>query len=270
MSASTYQVIFTGSLRDGFSRREGISQLAKRLSLDFDQIKKLLTYSRPVVKCCKQMIEGERLVQAFWQAGWRSELICDGHLLFDGEQHFPGVGGPAADETEKQRLFCEEARCSIEVPAGWQALTDLNGSAVMQSGNLRENQFLVVLSQNLLDLPAASTIGAYCGAQLKQCAAKLQDSEILIPATPLEEGDFPACFGEISAYIDGLPVQYLVVCIECDERIYTLFLWCEARDFGRCRKDFDRIVLSFRSEFLAAPANEAGHRVARHGTLSMA
>ncbi|QIL90438.1 hypothetical protein GNX18_12245 [Microbulbifer sp. SH-1] len=270
MSTSSYQVIFTGVLRRGVSRREGISQLAQRLGLDFDQIKRLLAAARPVVKRCSEQSEGERLVHAFWQAGWQTELMCNGQLLFDGDSRYSPSAEAGVAEVKTKALFSEDRGCSVQVPESWQSFKDLNRSAVIQSGSLEENQFLVVLSQQREDLPAASTIGAYCGAQLKQCADRLSDSSILIPATPLEEGIFCGYFGEITAKIDAVPVQYLVVCFECGTQIYTLFLWCEEQDY-RCRKqNFERIAFSFRAEAVPVPTGVDRDCAARQGMLSIA
>lgn len=270
MSTSYYQVIFTGVLRRGISRRQGISQLAQRLGLDFDQIKRLLAAARPVVKRCTRQSEGERLVRAIWQAGWQSELMCNGNLLFDGENRFSPADEVEVEEVKTQILFAEDRGCSVRVPASWLPFTDLNRSAVIQSGSLKDNQFLVVLSQQRVDLPAASTIGAYCGAQLKQCADRLGGSAVLTPATPLEEGIFPGYFGEITAEIDTVPVQYLVACLECGAQIYTLFLWCEKQEYQRRKRNFDRIVLSFHAEAAPVPAGFDRDHIARHEVLSTA
>lgn len=268
MAASSYQVVFTGALRNGVGRRQGIRLLAQLFNLDFEQIKRLLGSSRPVVKRCLSEREGVGLVRAFWQAGWRTELILDGNLVFDGSGHHATSSEIGGDVSKGRVLVAPDKSCSIEVPGSWDTFVDLNRGALIQSGNLKENQFLVVLSQKLADLSLVPSIGAYCSAQLKQCADKLYSGVILTPATPLEEGGYTGYFGEITAEVDTVPVTYLVACLQSGECVYTVFLWCETQQYRRRKQDFDRIVLSFCTGNALAPSEPDGKRVAPHRKVS--
>ncbi|WP_428819853.1 hypothetical protein [Microbulbifer sp. MCCC 1A16149] len=237
MSARQCQVVFTGVLREGFDRRQGIRLLAEKFGLDFARIKKLLGRHSPVVKNCDQIAEGEKLVQAFWGAGWHAEVRCS-----DNAAENSSIVRPASATV---RLTADDGSCSVSVPGCWQVFDDLNQRAVLQAGSLENNEFLVVLPQRVEDFPSAPTVEEYCHAQLSQCAAQLYQAAVSRLPEKLQIEGGTGFFGELLAEVDTVPVQYLVACIGCDDRIYTLFLWCEQSVFSERKREFDHLITSF-------------------------
>ena len=242
MSARQCQVVFTGVLREGFNRRKGIGLLAKTFGLEFSQIKKLLASHSPVIKRCDHVAEGEKLVQALWHCGWIGEIL-------QREAEEENAGSPVSVQDEGQKsgfeLTAEDGACSISVPHFWQAFDDLNQRAVLQAGSLEYNEFLVVLPQKVNEFPSQPVVAEYCRAQLSQCAEQLVQAGITAPPKSLEIGGYAGFSGQITAEVDTLPVRYQVVCVGCDDRIYTLFLWCEQRAFEQRKRVFDEVIASF-------------------------
>lgn len=247
MSARQCQVVFTGVLREGFDRRQGIRLLSEKFGLDFAQIKKLLSSDFPVVKTCDQIAEGEKLVQAFWVTGWHAEVRCS-----DNAAENSSIVRPASATV---RLTADDGSCSVSVPGCWRVFDDLNQRAVLQAGSLENNEFMVVLPQRVEDFPSAPTVEEYCHAQLSQCAAQLYQAAVSRPPEKLQIDTGTGFFGELLAEVDTVPVQYLVACIGCDDRIYTLFLWCEQSVFSGRRREFDQLIASF-----SAVAKDGSHK----------
>lgn len=249
-----FQVVFTGCARDGFDRRDGIKQLSERFKLNFTQINRLLISGRSVIKKVDDLASGKRLVQKLWGAGWHAELVSGREVLVNTVDWAVESRIPAANLAGRKRIEENEkpsesvlagVGCSVVVPAGWSVLKDLNRSAVLQAGNLHSNQFLVVLKQNLIDLSRDTSVTEYCAAQLAQCADSVAGGEIYELTKPLGQEYPSAAYGEVTAEVGGVPVQYLIACRNFSSCVYTLFLWCERKDFHSLREVFLGIVSEF-------------------------
>ncbi|WP_143735685.1 hypothetical protein [Microbulbifer mangrovi] len=211
--------------------------MAEKFGLDFTRIKKLLNGKSTVVKVCDQVAEGEKLVRAFWAAGWCAEIRCTDKTVLEST----AVRSPSTTV----RLNATDGSCSVHVPNDWQVFDDLNQRAVLQAGSLDKNEFLVVLPQRVEDFPSAPTVEEYCQAQLSQCAAQLYLASVSSPAKQLQVDGGTGFFGELLAEVDTVPVQYLVACIGGGEKIYTLFLWSEQSVFSERKHEFDQLISSF-------------------------
>ncbi|MFV8783884.1 hypothetical protein ACNKU7_15810 [Microbulbifer sp. SA54] len=252
-----FQVVFTGCARDDFDRREGIKHLSEKFKLSFQQINKLLASGKSVIKKVDDRHMADKLVTKLWNAGWHSEIRNDQEVILTTASWpedaaltvHAGQGAETSVEAEQPRnttLAGED--CSVVVPQSWSVLQDLNRSAVLQAGDLALNQYLVVLKQNASDIAVANGVEDYCAAQIAQCANRVSAAEILVRATPLDREDCMGAFGEVSAEVAGIAVQYLIACVKFGDTIYTMFLWCERKDFEAVRTDFWNIAHGFTVE----------------------
>lgn len=241
MSTNSFQVLFTGDLCKGKSRRESISLLGERFGLDFKQIKRLLSGERTIVKRCSSQKDAERLVRAFALAGW----VATVQEAAGGPGKQKPVESPAVHSFSLRKLVAEGGSCTLSVPTHWQAIKGLNRSAILQAGSLSENEFCVVLCQQV-GLPGTdSAIEDYCSAQLQQCVEQVEAGVLVRPATKLAGQQSSGYFGEITAEIDTIPVGYLVACVRQKDRMYTQFLWCERREYARKKPLLMKMVESF-------------------------
>lgn len=240
----TFQVVFTGMPRDGFSRRQAIASLAKRFGLDFEQLKRLLAGNPKVVKCVGDRGRAETLIRTLWQLGWHAELRVDGRVISRTG------GGPAqrsvAEVAGTMRVVAENGDITVEIPRSWQICEGLNVQAVLQAGNVEADHYLIVLRQARRDLPVALDLVDYFAAQLQQCVAKVVDGTVLQAPVPMDHKRGPAYIAEMSAQLDGVSVRYLVAGLQCKSGFYTLFLWCNESEFSRERARFLHTVGSFR------------------------
>ncbi|MFD1215795.1 hypothetical protein [Microbulbifer celer] len=248
----TYQVVFTGDLRSGYDRRQGIEYLSRKFQLDFDRIRSLLSGGRTVVKKLDRRQEGEALVSLFWQGGWIVELEpqnADETPLRETSLE-ASVDDTSSDD--KSRIYSNQkssdTRCSLVTPTGWQTCAGLNPNALLQVGNLESNQFLVVLCQKKSELTSDIGLQDYCTAQIHQCMTKVSQAK-MVCASNLLPGSVPQQYsGEFSAEVSGTPIQYLVAVSENGVAFYTHIFWCEQRQFDVARGDFYSILKSFRIE----------------------
>ncbi|WP_406828464.1 hypothetical protein [Microbulbifer sp. ARAS458-1] len=261
MSVNDFQVVFTGRLLDGYSRREGIAHLASRFGLEFHQIKRLLSAGVSVVKRYEHSVDAERLAKAFAAAGWHAEVR--GTEQQDGNTSHAVAGVENSSEwaagVTGEKLAASDGSCSLQLPAHWQALPGLNQSAVIEAGNLENNEFCVVLWQSVQQFDSSAAMKDYCSAQLQQCARQIICGKVIRPAAPFAQGRFEGFVGEISARIDAIPVRYLVACSRCDGRVFTQFFWCEAQKFEEKRSLIVSVLGSFNTvRSSARPAERVG------------
>ncbi|MBN8429892.1 hypothetical protein JF535_03400 [Microbulbifer salipaludis] len=237
--------------------------LAEKFGLDFTQIKKLLSGGSRVIKNCREVTEAEKLVQALWAAGWHAEI--------QRTDNTTASLSPSRSDSLALRLVSDDGSCAVSVPDFWRVFDDLNHRAVLQAGSLENNEFMVVLPQRVEDFRSAPTVEEYCCAQLSQCATQLHRAAVSSPPEKLPLDGGTGFFGELLAEVDTVPVQYLVACIGCDDRIYTLFLWCEQGVFSARRRVFDQLIASFTGAVKDAPeTNDKNSKNASHDVFSQA
>ena len=240
MSAIDYQVVFTGRLCEGVTRRDGIAHLSKKFGLDFHQINKLLSGGSSVVKRFERESDAVQLVRAFAAAGWSSEIRSPETRQIEPPQTEAHQSAHSSHE-----MIASDGSCSLQVPEHWQTLQGLNKSAVIQVGDLDSNEFCVVLWQELQSKDSMASMKEYCDAQLRQCAGQINGGSIVSEAAPFVKISFDGFVGEISADIDEIPVRYLVACSSKNGRAFTQFLWCEAHEFEQKRPQLLSVLSSF-------------------------
>jgi len=261
MSTKSFQVLFTSRLREGKDRRKSIALLAERFQLDFRQIRLLLASKNHVVKHCVERTDAEKLVAAFAQAGW---IACIKELEPDiGIE----AGKPlAGQETALSReIYSVDETSVLMVPEHWEPMRGLNRGAIIQAGSLENNEFCVVLSQNVSLPDNDASVENYCSAQLQQCVRQVVDGVVATPATKISLRKGAVFSGEITAKIDSVPVGYLVACLRARDQMITLFLWCEKREYERKKSLLMRVALNFapcNSTSSSAATREAGNRAA--------
>lgn len=244
----SFRVVFTGSLREGFTRRRGIEALHKQFSLGFDQVKYLLSGSNRVVKSVRDRNQAERIVRALWNGGWHSELHQEGRVIFRstaGDSATASADGDAS-QAEMPRHYSVDSSVSVCLPTSWQALSDLNSNAVLQAGDREKHQYIVVLKQSREGLPPALTLLDYSAAQLEQCITRVNGGELLSSPAPVVHGELSACAAEMSAQLNGVLIHYLVVIFLSQRDFYSVFIWCDQKTFDQQRSLFNRVLVSFR------------------------
>ena len=248
----TYQVVFTGELRSGHDRRQGIQYLSQKFNLSFDRIKTLLSGTGTVVKELETRVQAEALVEVFWQGGWVTELLGEGGDDGVGECGSPEIEAPESfsEPVEKtERLYSSNfdgaSNCSLELPGGWQVCAGLNAGALIQAGNTDRNQFLVVLRQAKRELTQSIGLPGYCSAQLQQCMGKVMEGREVRPAEACPDTDFSLYSGDFSAVVSGTRIHYLVAVSENKANFFTHIFWCEQSGFEQAKSVFWQILRSF-------------------------
>lgn len=255
-----FEVVFTGVLRDGFSRRQGIETLVNQFSLDFHQIKHLLSGARCVVKRAQNRHQAERIVNTLWDGGWHSELQQGDRILWCTSQS-QGQEAPRA-RAGMIRSFSADSSISLPLPASWQICDDLNSLALLQAGDRLCHQYAVVLRQAKADLPKALTLADYSVAQLYQCHAKVSAGKINGEPAPLGNAIYATYVAQLAAELGDVPVRYLFACVDAESWYYTIFLWCEDRNFDENLGLFEDLIRGFRIESVS-PNYVAQHQPER-------
>ncbi|WP_346838547.1 hypothetical protein [Microbulbifer sp. SAOS-129_SWC] len=242
-----FLVVFTGELRDGFDRRQSIALLAQQFSLDFEQVKRLLSGRRPVVKSAPKRNQAERVIRALWRSGWHAEVRHGERTIYRTTEKAPITEAVTARaDTGTRRLA--DGGVAVEAPKSWQLCEGLNVHAVLQAGCPQKDHYLVVLRQSRQELPQTLSLQDYCRAQLQQCVDTVAVGELLRQPVEIAHTLERAFCGEMTAQLDGVDVRYLIAGIECDNWFYSLFLWCGAQEFAHLRPQMMQLIASFRAE----------------------
>lgn len=258
----SYEVVFTGELREGFSRRQGIDTLCHQFSLNFEQVKSLLSGGRRVIKKADELSRAERIIKLLWEGGWQAELYRGADLVLRmGEMQGQLEGGAEEGGTRSSATEVDagteegggpdmvnhssaDSAVSIAAPASWQLCSDLNPNALLQLGCRESHHYMVVLRQARAELPGGLSLEQYAAAQLQECAARVSAGALL---SGPEEIDHPlqrARASEMAAQLGEVSIQYLIAHFQGVDNFYTLFLWCDQREFEMQKPVFNRVVSS--------------------------
>ncbi|SEA23433.1 hypothetical protein [Microbulbifer marinus] len=235
-----FDVVFTGELRTGVARRRGIEALARLFSLDFRQIKYLLSGACPVVKRVRERHQADRIVKALWGGGWHSELRQgDSILLRTNQLHGQGEPNAAAGMIT---AISADSSISLQLPASWQVCGGLNPHAILQAGDHGSRQYVVVLRQDRQELPEGLSLADYSAAQLHQCCTRVRGGDILSDPVPLEGAAYPTLVAQLHAELGGVSIRYFIGCLQWQQWYYTTYLWCESQDFRNSADLFEQVV----------------------------
>ena len=132
----------------------------------------------------------------------------------------------------------------ITVPDDWDAMTDLNDVAIIQSANLVKEQYIIVIDDTKEDF-AEPDLGEYSDITSQLIIDGLNGSEVG-PSTPLTINGNAALQKEIRGSIDNINVVYIHTSVETPTHFYQVLTWTLKSQFDKNRSVLQEVTNSFR------------------------
>ena len=133
---------------------------------------------------------------------------------------------------------------SIKTPKSWSHMTDLNEEADLQMGNLRDEAYVVILSEHKADFNDVTLQGHsdLTRSLIKEALTNYQESEAQHSTTI---GKYPVIRYQIEGNIEKINVVYWHATVETEEHFHQMLLWSLKSKFNDNKADFASVIRSF-------------------------
>lgn len=132
---------------------------------------------------------------------------------------------------------------SVKTPKSWSVMNDLNDEADLQMGNLYDEAYMVILSENKLDF-ADMTLQGHSDltrSLIKESLTNYQESEAEHTIT---SGKYPVIRYQVEGSIDKINVVYWHATVETKEHYHQMLLWSLKSKFMDNKADFASVIRS--------------------------
>jgi hypothetical protein len=156
--------------------------------------------------------------------GWAIALIAVGSLFVLGFCVIVVIGvltllGGRVDAP----LRSDDGSIQVTAPGTWKQIPDLNDQADLQVGYARQEQYLIVLTENQVDLVDID-LEAYSDMVLEQMPSVIESSETSA-ARIMQINGRPAIQYEISGTVDNIKVVYWLTSVEGEKNFHQILAW---------------------------------------------
>ena len=151
----------------------------------------------------------------------------------------------AAETTRTVRATDDKSE--IEVPSNWANHASLNEDAVVQVGNERNDEFLIVISEPKADFEPSFTVERYADLALDAMKTKGTIRDIKIgKRTKLKVGPRDAVRNEVEGIFNVLSVSYAITFIDGEKSFHQIMVWAPRSRFESRKSEYEDTVGTFR------------------------
>ena len=123
-----------------------------------------------------------------------------------------------------QIVTTEDGLLELKVPKTWRTLDQISGIGSLGFGNLRSEQYLIVISEPISDFEDSFTLDDYaeiCLGNTKDSASEYTSGQWV----PSQISGYPAKEIEVNAVIDRLKIKYLNGYLETETHYHQIMQW---------------------------------------------
>jgi hypothetical protein len=132
---------------------------------------------------------------------------------------------------------------AVIMPASWSLRSDLNAGADLQMGNSYKEAYVIIISDNKMDLDDLSLeehsdrTRPFIKEGLKNCRESGPEY--------MNNGSFPILRYRLTGSFKGVNVIYWHVTLETEEHYHQIVLWSLKSKFSQNEADFNAVIQSF-------------------------
>lgn len=154
-----------------------------------------------------------------------------------------GVLSLLGRKVEPSAVTATDGQSKVMMPAGWSVQDELHDDAEIQVANPREEQYMIVLTENKDDF-VDTDLQDYAEITLESLAMSAGVDELPEPQSLTING-LPAIQYEISGTVDNMKVVYWLTDVEGTENYYQVLTWTLASQAEDNRAILQKAVESF-------------------------
>ncbi len=154
-----------------------------------------------------------------------------------------GVGEPKTVKTK-------DGKFQVTIPGNWSSRKDLNDEAQLQVALLRQEMYLIVLSETRSSLRSTGLGGISIEKHSEITREALMQNAAGAKATGPTEVTIDGQKGiqyEIRGKVEGINAVYLHTTVEIDGQIHQILAWTLASKFEGNKENLQKVIKSFQS-----------------------
>jgi len=140
-----------------------------------------------------------------------------------------------------QKATDDHGYFELRVPSHWAKRNDLNEVAIFQMGNVRKEEYMIVIEDSFQELPGY-TLAEY--TELQNNALTEQDFKVSV-VKPLEINGNNSLQFKVSGVVENTNIDYLITYIEGKERYYLVMMWTLASKKSQVFPTFKAVMQTF-------------------------
>ena len=150
----------------------------------------------------------------------------------------------ATSKVEGQIITSDDGVSQVTVPDNWKVLSDLNDEAIIEVGNTREENYLILLSDPKTDLDYDYTLEEHAELTRGFLEEGVSVNYLSPPKNILINGNFALQY-EIKGVISGLDIVYLHTTVETDDYFHQMIAWTLESNYSRNESILQSAINSF-------------------------
>ncbi|MBI4161553.1 MAG: hypothetical protein HY509_03805 [Acidobacteria bacterium] len=154
------------------------------------------------------------------------------------------AGCGAVGNTSPRTLTSTDGLTRVLVPPGWAVRQDLNDEADLQVGDVRNNAFLIVLSESKGDFEAMDYL-AHSRLTREGFLQSLATAQVTAGPFDLDIHGRRAVKYELSATVNGVRIVYFHVTVDGTRAFHQILAWTVPSQLERNQQALDFLVNSF-------------------------
>jgi hypothetical protein len=147
------------------------------------------------------------------------------------------------EEVEPTVITASDRQSQITVPTDWRSQEDLHDEAEIQAGNLRQEQYMIVLTENKSDF-VDTDLERY-GEIVSEALVENTETDKLPETKSMTVNGRPAIQYKISGTVDNVKVVYWLTAVEGSKNYYQVLAWTLASKAEQNEPILQKVTESF-------------------------
>jgi hypothetical protein len=147
-------------------------------------------------------------------------------------------------EVEPSTITATDGQSQITLPVGWSVQKDLHDDAELQAANLRQEQYVIVLTENKADF-VDTDLASYADVVLDSFLENVE-TEDRPTGRSVSINGAKALQYEIRGTVDNIKVVYWLTAVEGSQNYYQVLTWTLASKAEQNAPILQEVAQSFR------------------------
>lgn len=136
-----------------------------------------------------------------------------------------------------------DSLCQLQIPKHWSLLNDLHEDATMQAGNLKREEYLIILTDLKIDF--GGTLQEHVALTIGSMLENIEGAKAGVPEELIING-YSAIKNRIDGTVDFTKIVYIIHTIEGQSAFYQVLMWTLPSKENQAIQVFEEVISTFR------------------------
>lgn len=162
-----------------------------------------------------------------------------------GCQFFSQVQKKIEESQKPNVITCTDGKCQLTVPGNWSPQKDLNDDANLQAGNLRAEQYAVIISELKADFTSEVDLNAFTEIVRKGVNETIK-TPIVSENRPLTVNGYPAIQFDVAGSVENIKARWLYTIVGTPKNYHQILTWTLNSKYEANKPVFLDVINSFK------------------------